>query len=157
MRGRDFPVALAERFIKFLGPYPVGSFVRLTNGEYGFVRTSNPKKPLLPEILVAFDQDMRRSRSGRRRYASPAKPPSRIRDRASTAFRDTWRNRCTAVSSQSFLSASIPAIIRSSKYSSNTPHSLMMVRKLNGRIMSTSIGRLRMDISSRICNDECAA
>jgi len=59
MRGRDFPVALAERFIKFLGPYPVGSFVRLTNGEYGFVRTSNPKKPLLPEILVAFDQDMR--------------------------------------------------------------------------------------------------
>jgi len=32
MRGRDFPVRLAERFIKFLGPYPVGSFVRLTNG-----------------------------------------------------------------------------------------------------------------------------
>lgn len=58
MRGRDFPVELAERFIKFLGPYPVGSFVRLTNGEYGFVRNSNPSRPLLPEILVAFDADM---------------------------------------------------------------------------------------------------
>jgi HD-GYP domain-containing protein (c-di-GMP phosphodiesterase class II) len=59
MRGRDFPTALAERFIKFLGPYPVGSFVRLTNGEHGFVRGSNPKSPLRPEILVAFDAQMR--------------------------------------------------------------------------------------------------
>jgi HD-GYP domain-containing protein (c-di-GMP phosphodiesterase class II) len=55
MRGRDFPTALAERFIKFLGPYPVGSYVRLTNGECGFVRGSNPLRALAPEILVVRD------------------------------------------------------------------------------------------------------
>lgn len=58
MRGRNFPTALAERFIKFLGPYPVGSFVRLTNGEYGFVRDSNPIRPLRPSVLVVFDAGM---------------------------------------------------------------------------------------------------
>ena len=55
MRGCDFPSVLAERFIKFLGPYPVGSFVRLTNGEFGFVRDSNPIRPLLPVVLVVCD------------------------------------------------------------------------------------------------------
>lgn len=58
MRGNNFPAQLAERFIKFMGPYPVGSFVQLSNGEYGFVRTSNPHRPLFPEILVAFDPEM---------------------------------------------------------------------------------------------------
>jgi HD-GYP domain-containing protein (c-di-GMP phosphodiesterase class II) len=66
MRGRDFPINLAERFIKFLGPYPVGSFVRLTSGAYGFVSDSNPRHPLLPVVLVAFDAEMR-----------PVTPPAR--------------------------------------------------------------------------------
>lgn len=59
MRGTDFPAELVERFIKFLGPYPVGSFVHLVSGEYGFVRGSNPARPLFPELLVAFDAAMR--------------------------------------------------------------------------------------------------
>ena len=59
MRERDFPPGLVERFIKFMGPYPVGSFVRLRSGEYAFVRGSNPARPLCPELLVAFGADMR--------------------------------------------------------------------------------------------------
>jgi len=59
MRGRDFPKDLVERFIKFLGPYPVGSLVRLTSGEYGLVRGSNPFKPLFPELLVILGPDRR--------------------------------------------------------------------------------------------------
>jgi HD-GYP domain-containing protein (c-di-GMP phosphodiesterase class II) len=55
MRERDFPPGLVERFIKFLGPYPVGSFVRLAGGEHAFVRGSNPTRPLFPELLVVFD------------------------------------------------------------------------------------------------------
>ncbi|MYL84611.1 DUF3391 domain-containing protein [Desulfovibrio aerotolerans] len=58
MRERDFPPGLVERFIKFMGPYPVGSFVRLGSGEYAFVRGSNPARPLSPELLVAFDAAM---------------------------------------------------------------------------------------------------
>ena len=59
MRERDFPPGLVERFIKFMGPYPVGSFVRLVSGEHGFVRGSNPARPLSPELVVAFDPAMR--------------------------------------------------------------------------------------------------
>lgn len=55
MRGKDFPSNLIERFIKFLGPYPVGSFVRLSNGEYGFVRGGNHARPLFPELLLVLD------------------------------------------------------------------------------------------------------
>ncbi len=59
MRDRDFPGRLVERFIKFLGPYPVGSFVRLTSGEYGFVRGANPVRPLFPELLLVLGPDGR--------------------------------------------------------------------------------------------------
>jgi len=55
MRGRDFPSSLAERFITFLGPYPVGSFVRLSNGQCGFVRDSHPFRPLAPVVLVVCE------------------------------------------------------------------------------------------------------
>ena len=59
MRERDYPPGLVECFIKFMGPYPVGSFVRLGSGEHAFVRVSNPGRPLLPELLLAFDAAMR--------------------------------------------------------------------------------------------------
>ncbi|WP_428561766.1 MAG: HD-GYP domain-containing protein [Solidesulfovibrio sp. DCME] len=55
MRDRDFPANLVERFIKFLGPYPVGSFVRVSSGECGFVRGANPGRPLFPELLLVLD------------------------------------------------------------------------------------------------------
>lgn len=58
MRNLDFQAVLVERFIKFLGPYPVGSFVRLVSGEYAFVRSSNPTRTLFPELLVAFGPTM---------------------------------------------------------------------------------------------------
>ncbi len=64
MRGRDFPAETVERFIKFLGPYPVGSFVRLTSGAYAFVRGSNPSRPLFPELLVVLGPDRRPVRPG---------------------------------------------------------------------------------------------
>lgn len=60
MRGQNFPVNLAERFIKFLGPYPVGSCVRLNTQEVGFVRSSNPTRPMRPVVLVVCDGERRR-------------------------------------------------------------------------------------------------
>lgn len=58
MRERDYPPGLVERFIKFMGPYPVGSFVRLASGHHAFVSKSNPGRPLFPELLVAFGPGM---------------------------------------------------------------------------------------------------
>lgn len=60
MRERDYPPGLVERFIKFMGPYPVGSFVRLASGHHAFVSRSNPGRPLFPELLLAFDPAMGR-------------------------------------------------------------------------------------------------
>jgi HD-GYP domain-containing protein (c-di-GMP phosphodiesterase class II) len=78
MRGKGFQAGLVERFIKFLGPYPVGSFVQLVSGEYGFVRGSNPARPLFPEVLVAFDTTMRPTRPRLLDYKSNAGPGSPI-------------------------------------------------------------------------------
>ena len=57
-RGRDFEPALAERFVKCLGVYPVGSLVALSSGEHAVVLESNPETPLLPKLSVVFDADM---------------------------------------------------------------------------------------------------
>ncbi len=59
MRGEDFAPGYAEQFIKSLGIYPVGSFVRLTSRDYGFVAANNPEKPLSPVVRVVFDGMMR--------------------------------------------------------------------------------------------------
>ena len=58
MRERDYPPGLVERFIKFMGPYPVGSFVRLSSGHHAFVSKSNPGRPLFPELLLVFGPAM---------------------------------------------------------------------------------------------------
>lgn len=63
MRGKDFHPGHAEQFIKFMGIYPVGSMVRLSNGDYAIVTASNQDAPLRPTITIAFDKDM-----------NPAKP-----------------------------------------------------------------------------------
>lgn len=57
LRGKEFRPELVERFIKFMGPYPVGTFVRLENGLFGVVSASNPARPLLPEVLVVLAPD----------------------------------------------------------------------------------------------------
>lgn len=59
MRGQDFHPGHAERFIKFMGIFPVGSLVRLSTGEHGVVTGSNPDAPLKPTVTIAFDAGMR--------------------------------------------------------------------------------------------------
>lgn len=59
MREKDFHPTMVERFIKCLGIYPVGSFVRLSDGRHGLVWASNPDAPLFPSVKAAFDQAMR--------------------------------------------------------------------------------------------------
>jgi len=58
MRGKDFHPGKAETFIKFLGIYPVGSLVRLSDGRHGVVVGSNPDAPLSPTVIIAFDAAM---------------------------------------------------------------------------------------------------
>ncbi len=59
MRNKDFSRDLIEPFIKCLGIYPVGSPVRLRNGEVALVCGANPESPLLPTIKIIMDANMR--------------------------------------------------------------------------------------------------
>lgn len=59
MRESAFYPTYAERFIKYMGLYPVGAFVRLSNGAYGVVVDHNTQRPLAPKVRVVFDQRMR--------------------------------------------------------------------------------------------------
>lgn len=54
-RDRDFPPQAIENFIRCVGVFPLGSFVRLSNGEYGIVASVNPLAPTRPEVKVVFD------------------------------------------------------------------------------------------------------
>lgn len=58
-RGDKFDPAYVESFIKCMGIYPVGSFVRLTGGEYGVVCDVNAEQPLKPKVKIVFDAKMR--------------------------------------------------------------------------------------------------
>lgn len=51
-----------EVLIRALGIYPVGSFVQLSNGEYGVVSEINRRQPLNPKVRVVFDARMRPQR-----------------------------------------------------------------------------------------------
>ena len=46
---------LVEQFIKFLGVYPVGSLVSLSNGAIGFVIRSNRENRMLPTVRIIYD------------------------------------------------------------------------------------------------------
>jgi putative nucleotidyltransferase with HDIG domain len=59
MREEDYPPMLVEQFIKCLGIYPVGSFVRLNDKQYAVVIGSNPSKPLFPTIKIILDAKQR--------------------------------------------------------------------------------------------------
>lgn len=59
MRGEDFHIGYVERFIKSMGIYPVGSFVRLSSREYAVVSGSNIAAPLYPQIIVVLDYKQR--------------------------------------------------------------------------------------------------
>jgi putative nucleotidyltransferase with HDIG domain len=56
-RNRQFDEHLALEFIKFIGIYPPGSIVQMTNGEVGIVLASNKSNKLRPRILMVLDKD----------------------------------------------------------------------------------------------------
>jgi len=60
LRGEDFEQELLDDFIKCLGIYPLGSLVRLDNGQSGFVVESVANNLLRPKVKVVLDRNMRR-------------------------------------------------------------------------------------------------
>jgi hypothetical protein len=58
-RDKDFPHNAIENFIRCVGVFPVGSFVRLSGGEFGIVASTNAVRPTKPEIKVVLDARMR--------------------------------------------------------------------------------------------------
>lgn len=63
MRNKDFGANYLEHFIKSLGIFPVGSFVRLNNGHYAVVCEANSDQPLRPSVKVVFDAKFRPRRA----------------------------------------------------------------------------------------------
>ncbi|WP_291327752.1 HD-GYP domain-containing protein [Desulfovibrio sp. UCD-KL4C] len=59
MKDSSFHTAYLENFIKCIGIYPTGSFIKLSDGRYGVVMKNIPLAPLLPEIKVVFDSRLR--------------------------------------------------------------------------------------------------
>nr|WP_287411180.1 HD-GYP domain-containing protein [Pseudodesulfovibrio sp.] len=59
MRDQDFDPTEIQLFIKCLGIFPSGSFVRLNTGNYALVFESNAQQPLYPKIKVIMDKQMR--------------------------------------------------------------------------------------------------
>ena len=58
-RVTDFHPNIVEQFIKSLGVYPVGSFVRLSSGDHGVVVDFSPEDPLNPTVRVVFNDMMK--------------------------------------------------------------------------------------------------
>lgn len=59
MRGQDFFPRHVERFVSFLGIYPMGSLVLLSSGEYALVSSPNPGDPMRPNVKVIMDRKAR--------------------------------------------------------------------------------------------------
>ena len=59
MANTSFHPRYLESFIKCVGIYPVGCFVKLSDGRYGVVVTNTPKAPLLPQVKVVFSSRFR--------------------------------------------------------------------------------------------------
>jgi putative nucleotidyltransferase with HDIG domain len=55
MRGEEIRSDLVEQFIKCLGVYPVGSFVRLSSGAYAVVIEVDTERMLLPKVRILLD------------------------------------------------------------------------------------------------------
>lgn len=58
--GARFEPELISRFVKVLGVYPPGSFIRLANGSLGLVMETDPNDLLHPLVML-YDQDIPRS------------------------------------------------------------------------------------------------
>ncbi|MBU1042304.1 MAG: HD-GYP domain-containing protein [Proteobacteria bacterium] len=59
MRGKQFSEDDIDHFIRCIGVFPVGSFVRLTGGEHGIVISTNPGRPTKPQVKVVLNSRMR--------------------------------------------------------------------------------------------------
>lgn len=59
MKDREFYSEDLAQFIRCMGIFPVGSFVRLTDGRYGVVAGVDSSRPLYPTVRVVFDHKMR--------------------------------------------------------------------------------------------------
>jgi len=58
-RGKQFATEDIETFIQCIGVFPVGSFVRLSGGQYGIVISTNPPRPTKPQVKVVLDARLR--------------------------------------------------------------------------------------------------
>jgi putative nucleotidyltransferase with HDIG domain len=58
MRGEELRAELVEQFVKCMGVYPPGSFVRLSNGAYGVVTEVDSERLLQPKVRVILDRGM---------------------------------------------------------------------------------------------------
>jgi putative nucleotidyltransferase with HDIG domain len=58
-RDKDFTPHAIDNFIRCIGVFPVGSFVRLSGGEFGIVSSINAVRPTKPEVKVVLDTKMR--------------------------------------------------------------------------------------------------
>ncbi len=59
MANSAFHPRYLESFIKCVGIYPVGCFVKLSDGRYGVVISNTPKAPLLPRVKIVFNSRFR--------------------------------------------------------------------------------------------------
>jgi putative nucleotidyltransferase with HDIG domain len=59
MRDQDFDPTEVQLFIKCLGIFPAGSFVRLNTGQYALVFETNSREPLNPKIRIIMDEEMK--------------------------------------------------------------------------------------------------
>lgn len=54
--GNHFEAELVEKFIEWIGVYPVGTIVELHTGEIGIVVAVNPQARLKPELMIVRDE-----------------------------------------------------------------------------------------------------
>lgn len=57
-KGTHFDPVMVDRFIKCLGIYPIGSHVKLDNGEIAEVKSVNRKDLLRPAVTLLYDADL---------------------------------------------------------------------------------------------------
>ncbi len=55
--GKEFEPVLLRRFIRLIGVYPPGIFVRLDTNEIGFVFQTNPSDPYRPRAKIVIDSN----------------------------------------------------------------------------------------------------
>jgi len=55
--GKEFEPVLLRKFIRLIGVYPPGTFVRLDTNEIGFVFQTNPSDPYRPRAKIVMDSN----------------------------------------------------------------------------------------------------